>query len=64
MACSKRNFKSADEANNAVKQYLQKYKRNNYSSYNCPHCPYFHITTCDSKRREEARIASKGVKEG
>jgi hypothetical protein len=59
MTCSKRKFKTCDAANEAIKQYLQKYKRNNYSSYNCPHCDFYHLTTCDSKEKEKARIASK-----
>jgi hypothetical protein len=64
MACSKISYKNNDDAKAAIKAGLQKFKRNKSTPYNCPYCPYYHITTCDSKRREEARIASKGVKEG
>jgi hypothetical protein len=59
MTCSKISYKNNDDAKAAIKVGLQKFKRNNSTPYNCPYCPYYHITTCDSKRREEARIASK-----
>ncbi len=64
MTCSKIKYKTNDDAKAAIKAGLQKFKRNNSTPYNCGYCDSFHITTCDSKRREEARIASKGVKEG
>jgi hypothetical protein len=64
MTCSKIKFDTKKEAITAIKAGKQRFKRFTSKWYRCRYCGSFHLTTCDSKRREEARIASKGVKEG
>jgi hypothetical protein len=61
MTCSKRKFKTKREATKAIKEGKQKFKRDTSKWYKCPYCDSFHLTTCDSKLREQARIASKAI---
>jgi hypothetical protein len=61
MSCSKRSFKTRRDATAAIKEGKQKFKRNESTLYKCPYCDSFHLTTCDAKLRESARIASKAI---
>jgi len=61
MICkNKATYSTSKAAKEVIKKLKIKFNNSNLTSYKCPHCTFFHLTSCDSEERKRARSINRG----